>query len=104
MASRRLSAQELLEIYLRRIQLIDKGLDLRAIIQLNPDARRIAAQLDQERRRNGPRGPLHGIPILLKDNIDTAIDSKRRPARSRSPVRLRSRTRPSRSGCAMRAP
>ncbi len=71
MASRRLSAQELLDIYLRRIQLIDKGLDLNAIIQLNPDARRIAAQLDQERRRSGPRGPLHGIPILLKDNIDT---------------------------------
>jgi amidase len=71
MSSHRLSAQELLEIYLRRIQLIDKGLDLRAIIQLNPDARRIAAQLDQERRRHGPRGPLHGIPILLKDNIDT---------------------------------
>jgi amidase len=71
MASRRLSSQELLEIYLRRIQLIDKGLDLRSIIQLNPDARRIAAQLDQERRRSGPRGPLHGIPILLKDNIDT---------------------------------
>jgi amidase len=71
MASHRLSSQELLEIYLRRIQLIDKGLDLRSIIQLNPDARRIAAQLDQERRRNGPRGPLHGIPILLKDNIDT---------------------------------
>jgi amidase len=71
MASHRLSAQELLEIYLRRIQLIDKGLDLRSIIQLNPDARRIAAQLDQERRRHGPRGPLHGIPILLKDNIDT---------------------------------
>ncbi|HKU15629.1 MAG TPA: amidase [Steroidobacteraceae bacterium] len=71
MASRRLSAQELLDIYLRRIQLIDKGLDLRAIIQLNPDARRIAQQLDQERRRQGPRGPLHGIPILLKDNIDT---------------------------------
>ncbi len=71
MSSRRLSAQELLEIYLRRIQLIDKGLDLRAIIQLNPDARRIAAQLDEERRRHGPRGPLHGIPILLKDNIDT---------------------------------
>jgi len=71
MASHRLSSQELLEIYLRRIQLIDKGLDLRSIIQLNPDARRIAAQLDQERRRSGPRGPLHGIPILLKDNIDT---------------------------------
>jgi amidase len=71
MAARRLSSQELLEIYLRRIQLIDKGLDLRSIIQLNPDARRIAQQLDQERRRKGPRGPLHGIPILLKDNIDT---------------------------------
>jgi amidase len=71
MSSNQLSSQELLEIYLRRIQLIDKGLDLRAIIQVNPDARRIAAQLDQERRRHGPRGPLHGIPILLKDNIDT---------------------------------
>ena len=71
MSSHRLSSQELLEIYLRRIQLIDKGLDLRSIIQLNPDARRIAAQLDHERRRSGPRGPLHGIPILLKDNIDT---------------------------------
>ncbi|HEY7639743.1 MAG TPA: amidase [Steroidobacteraceae bacterium] len=71
MSSHRLSAQELLDIYLRRVQLIDKGLDLRAFIQLNPDARRIARQLDEERRRNGPRGPLHGIPILLKDNIDT---------------------------------
>jgi amidase len=72
MASGRLSAVELLNIYLDRIKLIDKGLDLRSIIQLNPDARRIAAQLDHERRRSGPRGPLHGIPILLKDNIDTA--------------------------------
>lgn len=71
MSSRRLSSQELLDIYLRRIQAIDKGLDLRAIIQLNPDARRIARQLDEERRQSGPRGPLHGIPILLKDNIDT---------------------------------
>jgi amidase len=71
MSSRRLSSQELLDIYLRRIAAIDKGLDLNAILQLNPDARRIAAQLDQERRRSGPRGPLHGIPILLKDNIDT---------------------------------
>ena len=71
MSSHELSAQELLDIYLRRIQLIDKGLDLNAIIQLNPDARHIAAQLDQERRQHGPRGPLHGIPILLKDNIDT---------------------------------
>ena len=72
MASGRLSAAELVDIYLRRIAAIDKGLDLRAVLQLNPDARRIAAQLDQERRRKGARGPLHGIPILLKDNIDTA--------------------------------
>ena len=50
MSSHELSAQELLDIYLRRIQLIDKGLDLNAIIQLNPDARHIAVQLDQERR------------------------------------------------------
>jgi amidase len=71
MSSHRLSSQELLDIYLRRIQVIDKGLDLRAFIQLNPDAQRIARQLDEERRRSGPRGPLHGIPILLKDNIDT---------------------------------
>jgi amidase len=72
MASGRLSSVELVNIYLDRIKLIDKGLDLRSIIQINPDVRRIAAQLDRERRRNGPRGPLHGIPVLLKDNIDTA--------------------------------
>src|SRR5687768_9850510 len=54
MASGRLSAVELLNIYLDRIKLIDRGLDLRSIIQLNPDARRIAAQLDHERRRSGP--------------------------------------------------
>lgn len=72
MASGRLSSVELVNIYLDRIKLIDKGLDLRAILQINPDVRRIAAQLDHERRRNGPRGPLHGIPVLLKDNIDTA--------------------------------
>jgi amidase len=71
MSSHRLSAQQLLDIYLRRIEVIDERLDLRSIIQLNPDARRIARQLDEERRRSGPRGPLHGIPILLKDNIDT---------------------------------
>ena len=72
MAAGHLSAAELVDIYLRRIAAIDKGLDLRSVLQLNPDARRIAAQLDQERRRKGARGPLHGIPILLKDNIDTA--------------------------------
>jgi amidase len=72
MQSGQLSSRELLDIYLKRIFAIDKGLDLRAIIALNHDARRIANQLDRERRTQGPRGPLHGIPILLKDNIDTA--------------------------------
>lgn len=72
MTTGRLNSGELVDIYLRRIAAIDKGLDLRSILQLNPDAQRIAAQLDQERRRGRVRGPLHGIPILLKDNIDTA--------------------------------
>src|SRR5262249_14674976 len=71
MTTGKLSGEELLDIYLQRIRVIDQGLDLNAIIELNPDARRIARQLDQERRRQGQRGPLHGIPILLKDNIDT---------------------------------
>jgi amidase len=71
LSSGRLSSRELVEIYLRRIAAIDKGLDLRSIIQTNPDARRIAQRLDQERRSGNLRGPLHGIPILLKDNIDT---------------------------------
>jgi amidase len=72
MSSGRLSSVELVSLYLRRIRTLDQGLDLRSVLQINPDALRIAAQLDIERRIRGPRGPLHGIPILLKDNIDTA--------------------------------
>jgi amidase len=72
MGSGRVSSKELVDIYLRRIRAIDKGLDLTSVLELNPDARRIANELDQERKRKGARGPLHGIPILLKDNIDTA--------------------------------
>ena len=68
----RLSSRELVDIYLARIRAIDRGLDLSSVLELNPDARAIAAGLDRERRASGPRGPLHGIPILLKDNIDTA--------------------------------
>ncbi|HEU5468026.1 MAG TPA: amidase [Steroidobacteraceae bacterium] len=68
----RLSSRELVDIYLARIRAIDRGLDLSSVLELNPDARAIAAGLDRERRAGGPRGPLHGIPILLKDNIDTA--------------------------------
>ncbi|MEP7156042.1 MAG: amidase [Betaproteobacteria bacterium] len=63
----------LVKAYLARIKAIDKsGPALNAIIELNPDALAIAAMLDKERKAKGPRGPLHGIPILLKDNIATA--------------------------------
>lgn len=71
MASGRLTSRELVEIYLQRIRFFDEKLDLRSVLQLNPDARRIASELDRERRHQGARGPLHGIPVLLKDNIDT---------------------------------
>ncbi|MEO5728779.1 MAG: amidase family protein, partial [Byssovorax sp.] len=67
-----LSAVALVERYAARIEAIDSGGPaLRAVLELNPDALAIAAKLDEERRTRGPRGPLHGIPLLLKDNIDT---------------------------------
>ncbi len=66
------SSRSLTERYLARIHEIDKaGPMLNAIIEINPDALQIAEALDQERKAKGPRGPLHGIPILIKDNIDT---------------------------------
>jgi amidase len=68
-----LSAREATQAYLARIAAIDHGgPTLRSVIEINPDAERIAEALDRERAERGPRGPLHGIPILLKDNIDTA--------------------------------
>lgn len=67
-----LNALGLVNMYLERIQALDQhGPEVFSVLQVNPDARRIARQLDRERRNRGPRGPLHGIPILLKDNIDT---------------------------------
>jgi amidase len=68
----RLSSRELVDLYLRRIGRIDRGLGLASILELNPDARTVADALDAERASQGARGPLHGIPVLLKDNIDTA--------------------------------
>jgi amidase len=72
MASGRLSSRRLTQAYLRRIRRIDlSGIRLNSVIEVNPDALEIAAGLDDERRRRGPRGPLHGIPILVKDNFAT---------------------------------
>jgi len=73
MNSGRLSSRMITEQYLARIEEVDRrGPALRSIIELNPDALEIAASLDRERKEKGPRGPLHGIPVLIKDNIDTA--------------------------------
>jgi amidase len=69
----RYTARALVEKYLARIEAIDKrGPGLRAVMEVNPDAIAIADELDKERRANGRRGPLHGIPVLVKDNFDTA--------------------------------
>jgi amidase len=68
-----LTARSIAEKYLSRIAAIDKqGPRLNSVIEINPDALSIADALDAERKAKGPRGPLHGIPVLLKDNIDTA--------------------------------
>jgi amidase len=73
METGRLTSTAIVGHYLARIEAIDRaGPELRSIIELNPAGLSIAAALDAERAANGPRGPLHGIPILLKDNIDTA--------------------------------
>jgi len=73
MKSGKFTSRVLVEKYSARIDEIDKrGPAVNAIIELNPDAFAIADALDEERRAKGARGPLHGIPVLIKDNIDTA--------------------------------
>ncbi len=68
-----LRSEQLVNWYLDRIAAIDQsGPMLRSIVELNPDALQTARALDEEWRRSGPRGPLHGIPVVLKANIDTA--------------------------------
>jgi amidase len=72
MAAGRFTAHSLARKYLDRIDDIDKhGPAINSIIELNPDALAIASELDKERRAKRSRGPLHGIPVLIKDNIDT---------------------------------
>lgn len=67
------TSRSLVEKYMARIEAMNfRGIELRAVLELNPEALEIAEQLDRERAAKGPRGALHGIPILLKDNIDTA--------------------------------
>jgi amidase len=72
MASGRLSSVELTSFYLRRIQALDEhGPRLNSVLEINPDALSLAHRADSRRRRGQVLGPLHGIPVLLKDNIDT---------------------------------
>lgn len=72
MKSGEYTSRSITELYLKRIEAIDKnGPKLNAVIQLNPDALRMADSRDKERKENKLRGPLHGIPVLIKDNIDT---------------------------------
>jgi amidase len=73
MRSGRHTARSIAQAYLERIQDVDKqGATLNSVIELNQDALAMAENLDNERRAGRTRGPLHGIPILIKDNIDTA--------------------------------
>src|SRR5712692_4283802 len=71
MAQKKLRSVDLVDFYLSRIRSLDQsGPTVNSVIEVNPDAREIAGELDRERRSHGARGPLHGIPVLLKDNID----------------------------------
>jgi amidase len=72
-ADERMSSQQLTQSYLARIDKLDRrGPSLGSVIETNPRALEIAAALDAERKAHGPRGPLHGVPVLIKDNVETS--------------------------------
>jgi amidase len=72
-ADGRLTSLQLTKDYLARIERLDRrGPNLRAVIETNPAALDIASGLDAERKSRGPRGPLHGVPVLIKDNVETS--------------------------------
>jgi amidase len=72
-ADGRLSSRRITEMYIARVAALDRrGPMLRAVLEINPRALDIAADLDRERAATGTRGPLHGVPVLLKDNVETA--------------------------------
>jgi amidase len=73
LASGKYTSEQLVQLYLKRIDTIDKnGPQLNSVIEMNPDAVAIAVAMDKEMKAGKSRGPLHGIPVLIKDNIDTA--------------------------------
>ncbi len=79
-----MTIQEVVQMYLNRIEWIDRsGHELRSVLWINPDALEIAIALDEELRQGKKRGPLHGIPIMLKDNMNT-LDSMPTTAGSRA--------------------
>ncbi|MGZ9736320.1 amidase [Flavobacterium sp. GNP002] len=73
LASGKYTSEQLVQLYLKRIETIDAtGPQLHSVIEVNPDAVAIAVAMDKELKAGKNRGPLHGIPVLIKDNIDTA--------------------------------
>ncbi|SHM66312.1 amidase [Flavobacterium xinjiangense] len=73
LASGKYTSEQLVQLYWKRIEEIDAtGPQLNSVIEINPDAVAIAVEMDKEMKSGKSRGPLHGIPILIKDNIDTA--------------------------------
>src|SRR5688572_25216473 len=73
MSAGQLTSRAITELYLKRIEAVDNsGPGLNSIIEVNPDALAIADEMDNERKAGKIRGPLHGIPVLIKDNINTA--------------------------------